>query len=446
MLGTLMITPRFTAWDDAGNPLPGALLHTYVAGTPSTNTPTYFDEDLATIHANANPVVCDAAGRCIVFLVPGTAYKFRLETALGVLVWEQDHVTAGPYFNGTDLAGTAGELLPAGSVVYLSDGSGARTAGRWYLASAAFAYSSSLPTIGMVQSAIANGTVGVVRLAGTVTGLAGLTAGVTYYVSPTVAGALTATQPASNVARVVGVADTTTSIVLSANPANLAANAGVVQTTALAGPQDDLVLTADVRVLRCTNASLLTLSSMAAGYSGQRVTILSLGAGDVQLANNTGGPTPANRFLNFLSSVVNPTYLAAGTGSADVVYDTATARWRMVAHAQGAPLAWVPADGSGGAPGVTVVTASFTVVGRWVTFETQIVYPATGSGANAKLTGLPYTPIGRCVVGVANCPVDIRASITAANFIDLVSPVAVPKTNLQMTLAGMYLSGTYLAG
>lgn len=438
MIGTLLIPPRFTGWDDVGDPIPGGLLHTYAAGTPSTNIPTYFDEDLATIHANANPIVLDAAGRAVVYLVPGTSYKFVLTTAAGVVVWTQDHVTAGPFFNGTDVAGTAGEALAAGKVVYLSDGAGAKTAGRWYLADNTNGYSSTLPTIGMVQIAIGSGSVGVVRTAGSITGLAGLVVGTTYYVG--LAGLLTATPPAN--ARVVGVADTTTSLVLNANPASLASNAPIVQTTALTGSQDNFALLPGVSLLRCTNATALFLTGMAAGIDGQEVTIVATNS-DVRLTSQDTASLAANRFLTYVTPMGNQTPLAPASGTATVKYDATTARWRLIEHTQGASLTWIPTDASGAGLALTVVTAFYFVVGRLVYVEAQVVYPATANGANAKIGGLPYQAVGRCALAIANCPVDIRASITGAQVIDLLSNIGVAKTNAQMTTAALYFSGWY---
>jgi len=110
--------------------------------------------------------------------------------------------------------GTAGETLLAGDVAYLSSGSGGKTAGLWYKADSANAYSSTLPVLAMVPAGITSGSSGTFRLAGAMPGLSALTLGATYYVGTT--GALTATAPTN--ARVVGVADTTTSLIITPNP------------------------------------------------------------------------------------------------------------------------------------------------------------------------------------------------------------------------------------
>lgn len=206
--GTVMPYARIAFYDNSGNACNGCLLDTWIAGT-TTNQATYSDSALAT--ANANPVVMDSSGRATVF-VSQTSYRFRLRTAAGATLWDVDNVTAVPTTSGnTDITGTAGVAIALGEVVYLSDGSNSLTAGRWYLADADLYYGSIHPVLGVATAAIASGATGTIRVAGTITGLSGLTSGTTYYVSGT-AGAVTATAPAN--ARGVGQALSTTSIAI----------------------------------------------------------------------------------------------------------------------------------------------------------------------------------------------------------------------------------------
>jgi len=192
---------------DAGAVAAGYKLYTYAAGT-TTAQATYSDSALAV--ANANPIVLDSAGRAKIFL-PGQSFKFVLKTAADVTVWTIDNVAATPEFDvDLDITGTAGEALTAGECVALSDGTGGLTAGRWYLADAdTVAISSGAERIGFVPADIASGASGSIRVGGRITGLAGLAAGSTYYISAT-AGAVTTTAPTN--ARKVGVADSATSI------------------------------------------------------------------------------------------------------------------------------------------------------------------------------------------------------------------------------------------
>lgn len=203
---------------NSGAPAAGYQLFTYAAGT-TTKLSTYTDVDLTV--ANANPTILDASGRATVFLSP-TSYKLVLALPTDTdpplsPVWTQDNVQAIPVTQtAIDIQGTAGENVLAGQVCYLSEGLGSLTAGRWYLASNAAYYSSS----GAVKLAFATADtltgqrVTAFRTVGRVTGLTGLVGGTTYYIAAT-SGSITATEPASGTSRrVVGVADTTTSLVI----------------------------------------------------------------------------------------------------------------------------------------------------------------------------------------------------------------------------------------
>lgn len=110
---------------------------------------------------------------------------------------------------------TAGEDLAANTIAYMSDGSGALTAGRWYKADADFTYASTTPALGYVLNAITSGAQGYVYQFGLMTGLSGLTPGAKYYVS-SAAGQITATPPTN--AAVVGQAASATTLVLELSP------------------------------------------------------------------------------------------------------------------------------------------------------------------------------------------------------------------------------------
>jgi hypothetical protein len=57
-----------------------------------------------------------------------------------------DNIAATPVSAASvDVVGTAGEAISAGNAVYLSDGSGSKVAGSWYKADTGNAYSSTLP-------------------------------------------------------------------------------------------------------------------------------------------------------------------------------------------------------------------------------------------------------------------------------------------------------------
>ncbi len=87
-------------------------------------------------------------------------------------------------------------------------------------------------------------------------------------------------------------------------------------------------------LLRMNNASLATIRGIRAGYDGQELTIVSIGAGDVGLAHQNANSSAANRLINPYTSIDVP--LAAGSGTATFRYDSTTQRWRLVDHCQGA--------------------------------------------------------------------------------------------------------------
>ena len=223
---TYTISPwlRQQFFDNNGVPLASGKVYTYVAGT-STPLETY---DAATGAANANPIILNSSGVCDMWLGP-YSYKFEIKTSADVLIDTIDGVSAIPLTN-VDLliTGTAGENLTMGNSVYLSDGT-VGTAGRWYKTDSDVAASSTLAKyVGFVPADIASGAVGSIQIQGKVTGLSGLTVGATHYAAAT-AGAITASAPAN--AKPVGVADSTTTLIIPALPPEASATVpGIVST------------------------------------------------------------------------------------------------------------------------------------------------------------------------------------------------------------------------
>lgn len=216
--GTLVPFAKSQWFTNDGEVANGYLLFTYAAGT-TTKLSTYSDVGLTT--PNTNPIVLDVSGRATVFLSPAS---FKLVLALPTdtdpptsPVWTQDNVAAIPTTQTSlDVEGVAGENLTAGQVIYLSNGAGSLTAGRWYLASNAAYYSSAGADklAFCTADTLTAARFTAMRIQGRVTGLVGLTTGSTYYVGST-PGSITATEPASGTPRrIVGVADSTTSLVI----------------------------------------------------------------------------------------------------------------------------------------------------------------------------------------------------------------------------------------
>lgn len=207
------VRPYFT--ENSGRPCANCRLYTYAAGT-TTAQPTYTTKALTLGTENTNPIVLDSAGRPNTgyIYLSQTSYRFVLKNSTSsITYWDSDNTPAVPGTSGgVDVDATAGEALAAGVAAYLSDGSGGKTAGRWYKTDADNGYASSAASlVGMVTTAIDAAAAGTVRIAGRITGLSGLTSGTDYYASAT-DGAITSTAPANT--RFIGRSDSTTSIVL----------------------------------------------------------------------------------------------------------------------------------------------------------------------------------------------------------------------------------------
>ncbi len=211
--------------DANGDPISGALIYTYLAGT-STPVSTFTTVNVSGGSAvpNSNPIVADSAGRWVAFLTPGVSYKYLYCLPVTPIPSPSsppsayktvDNITAVPSSTlALDVPGVLGETVIATNLLYLSDGSGGKTAGKWYLGASTNTYSSTTPELGFAVSGGDLNDVIFLRQGGQVTGLSGLSAGAAYYVGT--AGLITAT-PATN-ARFVGQADSTTTLIASPNP------------------------------------------------------------------------------------------------------------------------------------------------------------------------------------------------------------------------------------
>lgn len=96
MPGSLAPVGRQRVFSNLGVVAPGALLHTYLGGTPATPQATYSDQALTI--PNANPIVASASGLFgPIYLTPSAAYYLVLTEANGTAIWDQDYL-------GNDLA------------------------------------------------------------------------------------------------------------------------------------------------------------------------------------------------------------------------------------------------------------------------------------------------------------------------------------------------------
>lgn len=103
-------------------------------------------------------------------------------------------------------------------------------------------------------------------------------------------------------------------------------------------------------------------------------------------------------------------------------------------------------DGSGAGLSITTVFGNYTKIGRLVHVEGQFVYPATASGANAQLSGLPFTASSGGGLTPGFSSLDIRLYVIGASqtFMPLAPTTNTQQTNLQMSAANVLFSGTYM--
>lgn len=216
--GTIQPTAYQTVLNNSGQIVANACVWFSLAGT---TTPVNTFQDVNLITPNSNPVRSDAAGRYTAFLTPGVSYKVTTEgpcspPSHGTVFKVADNIAAVPANSTTtDVIATAGETMAAASCAYLSDGSGGKNAGQWYKCDTANTYSSIAPAVGVLPAAISSGSTGTIRLAGLVTGLSSLTAGAAYYIGSS--GAISSSTVPANI-RIVGVAHSTTALLVTANP------------------------------------------------------------------------------------------------------------------------------------------------------------------------------------------------------------------------------------
>ncbi|MDB5886181.1 MAG: pectate lyase superfamily protein [Polaromonas sp.] len=116
MAGVIASLPKFQFSAANGAPLVGGTLTVCVAGT-TTPMPTWQDSAMGI--ANTNPITLDARGECLIWLDPGSVYKFILKNAAGVVQWTVDGITnaaALAHALRAELTGPGGAAMLGGAV------------------------------------------------------------------------------------------------------------------------------------------------------------------------------------------------------------------------------------------------------------------------------------------------------------------------------------------
>jgi hypothetical protein len=155
------------------------------------------------------------------------------------------------------------------------------------------------------------------------------------------------------------------------------------------------------RWLYCNNAALLTIQGMAAGTEGQRVFVVSTGGGQVDIANQNGSASAANRIITGVTGSIS-----LMNGMAALVYDATAARWRVLDHNQGA---WItPTFAAGNFTG----NASMT----WTLASGDVTTYASKLDAGSRTMTVEFQLITTTVAGTPNTALQIAipGGLTAA--------------------------------
>jgi hypothetical protein len=227
---------------------------------------------------------------------------------------------------------------------------------------------------------------------------------------------------------------------------------GGSQVVSLTGTQNDLALTAGVRLVRCTNATKLTITGMSAGYDGQVVTIMSIGAGEVHFSHQDVGSVAANRYINVATSVTTP--LAPNIGRATYIYDAMTARWRLTGHDQGSAIPYVATWGAlAGSPttapviGDGTITASYLLWGKVIDLFLQINFgPGTTYGNGYWTISVPAPLAGTSPVGTGFITTTVGITPAAKNHPVIctipANEIVIVLTSSENNVGGLNAAGT----
>lgn len=142
-------------------------------------------------------------------------------------------------------------------------------------------------------------------------------------------------------------------------------------------------------IIQWSGASALTITGLPKGYNGQLVWIQNVSSGQVlSLSHASANSSYGNRLTNWVTSGITP---IAQNGSALYVYRDTT--WTLVAHEQGVwitptfaagdytgngTMTWTVAAGD-------VLSASYHLVGKTVTYQTMLNTTTVGGTLNTQL-------------------------------------------------------------
>lgn len=193
-------------------------------------------------------------------------------------------------------------------------------------------------------------------------------------------------------------------------------------------------------MLILNNASTATIRGIDAGYHGQLLGIISIGAGTVEIAHQDTNSSAANRIV---TSIGTTHLLAAGSGSALLQYDATSARWRVLDNASVGTWT-VTIGGAGGESGQVYSSqvAHYVKIGPFVTATFGVTLSTLGSiTGQVQIEGLPFASLN--VSGYRNV-VPIFWIGTATAFV-LVQGTVVDNSTV-VSLFGATAATTNMAG
>ncbi len=103
---------------------------------------------------------------------------------------------------------------------------------------------------------------------------------------------------------------------------------------------------------------------------------------------------------------------------------------------------WTPSDGSGAGLSLTVNSARYTRVGRVVTVQAKVTYPATASGLGAGINNFPFAPSSECS-GSYYSGVAAGATYFATGVMYVATPAGGAVTNAALSGAALIFNMTY---
>ena len=103
---------------------------------------------------------------------------------------------------------------------------------------------------------------------------------------------------------------------------------------------------------------------------------------------------------------------------------------------------WTPTDGSGAGLSLTVNSARYTRVGRVVTVQVKVTYPATASAVGAAIGGFPFAPSSECS-GSYYSGVAAGATYYVSGVMYIANSVGGAVTNATLSGAALIFNMTY---